>query len=350
MTALDQGKAENLTKRTKELLAREPTPALIARLDVAGELKWRGAFTKDGTYLDRDTTFPIYSITKTYIATLVAKLVEQRKFSFESTLKDLLPEIPLEANTNITVRHLLRHDSGIGDYGGLPSYRTDVKNTPSMPWNEERFLNETLPYGLAFPPGKGWAYSNINYLLLKKMIEKFYGSDFPTMLAREIAAPLALHHTKVVSSPSDFSDLLPGYSEYFSSETAKESVDVRNIYHPGWVAHGLIASNTEEVNQFYNALFQSRIVSREILQEMQGAVSVPHPHPYFERPCYSLGMMCDPDFKLGPIYGHNGGGPGYAISAFILPQRMLCLIVCCNGDKASSERVLFDLLKAFCVD
>lgn len=340
-----------LTTRACELLAEQNAPAIVARLESHEDVIWEFARDANGAEIDPNISFPIYSVTKTYIAALIGKHLEEQKTSFDTPLANLLPEIVIEGANTISLRNLLRHDSGIRDYGGLTSYQNEVKNRPSSPWGEERFFQETLPAGLAFVPGAGWGYSNINYLLLKKIVEKCHGKDFSTIVRAELVEPLVLPNTKVLDSLSDSSDLLAGYSEYFSSGKGEKVKDVRGVYHPHWVAHGLISSNVKDVNRFYQSLFQGSVVGREVLESMQAGVKVPHKHPYFKAPSYACGMMCDPDYPLGPIYGHNGQGPGYAVSSFILPYRGISFTVCCNSDKASSEKVLFDLLECWgCFD
>ncbi|MBE9166858.1 serine hydrolase [Pleurocapsales cyanobacterium LEGE 06147] len=75
-----------------------------------------------------------------------------------------LTDFPVD--TSVTLRQLLSHTSGLPDYGGVPGYSEAVKAHPSSPWSTEAFLDLVCTQGLQFAPGKGWAYSNIGYLLV----------------------------------------------------------------------------------------------------------------------------------------------------------------------------------------
>jgi D-alanyl-D-alanine carboxypeptidase len=333
-----------LSTAAETLFDEQTNETLLARVDVGGVLQWQCALTKSGAALDPDIAFPIYSVTKTFLAALVAILVERGRLTFDQRLMDIFPEIQIPGGEQITLRHLLRNESGIRDYGPLPSYKHAVRSAPATPWGESRFLAETLPLGLAFVPERGWEYSNTNFLLLKKVIEKYYQASFAEVVQLEICKPLGLTHTVVMETFASSTNLLPGYSGLFSASADGELVDVRSCYNPGWVAHGLIASSTGECNRFLYQLLSGQFIKSVILNDLMESVAVPHTHPYFRKPSYALGLMCDPDFPLGPIYGHNGSGPGYSVSAFALPRDGLCISVCSNSDDYLAEGVLFELL------
>jgi len=73
-----------------------------------------------------------------------------------------LPEVDIPES--VTLTHVLRHTSGLGDYGRLASYHRAVRRQPERPWTRQQFLDAVLPNGLLFEPGQGWAYSNVGYM------------------------------------------------------------------------------------------------------------------------------------------------------------------------------------------
>src|SRR5512138_3161277 len=61
-----------------------------------------------------NTVFPVASVTKTFTGTAAMLLVERGKLSLDDNVRKILPEIP-EAWSNVTVRQLLGHTSGLPD-------------------------------------------------------------------------------------------------------------------------------------------------------------------------------------------------------------------------------------------
>jgi D-alanyl-D-alanine carboxypeptidase len=266
--------------------------------------------------LDREPAFLIYSITKTFTAALALVLQEEGRVSLEEPLARWLPDVP--DSSRITIRALLNHTAGVPDYGGLAAYHEAVRRSPGEPWSFEDFADHTWRRGLAFEPGSGWAYSNPGYMLVKRVLELAAGERYADLVTSRICRRLGLERTFVAESIDALASLAPAASTLVSE--AREPLDVRHTYHPGWVSHGVIASTPSEVARFLHALFAGRLVSERSRQELTALVPVPAGPPRWKRPSYGLGVMADPDSPIGPVFGHNGGGPGYVASAFHAPR------------------------------
>jgi D-alanyl-D-alanine carboxypeptidase len=275
---------------------------------------WEGA-ARTRPFVDPDPTPPrflIYSLTKTIIATLILTLAEQQRVSLDDTLATYLPNAPFA--DKVTLRQLLRHSSGMPNYAELPQYHAAVRVAPERAWSAEEFIHRTCANGLAYAPDKGWLYSNIGYMLLKQVLEAVCQMPFGTTLKTLLTDPLGLSSMSVATTLADLRPLLPGHSTYLTD--GGPAIDVRERYHPGWVAHGVIAANVIDVATFYDALFDGRIVSAASLQQMKQTVPVPQGRPPFQSAQYGLGLMCDPQAPGGAIYGHTGGGPGYHAACY----------------------------------
>ncbi len=257
--------------------------------------------------------FLAYSITKSFIATLVLQLCAERRLDLDLPLSQWLPRVPRAAE--ISLRALLNHTAGIPDYRSLPEYHRAVAASPSTPWTFDEFADHTYAKGLAFPPGQGWDYSNPGYMLLRRVLELATDDVFPRLLTFRILAPLGLHNTFVAESIADLASLVPGCSKLVT--TTGESVDVRTVYHPGWVSHGVLASTPGDLVTFYHSLFSGVLLPADLFAAMTTLVPVPKQTPSrWGRPGYGLGIMGDAASRHGVLWGHNGEGPGYAASAF----------------------------------
>jgi D-alanyl-D-alanine carboxypeptidase len=306
-----------LVAQIEEMLRRSDVPGAVTALSIDGRVTTGASGWRDGTRqasLPPDARFPIYSITKTFIAVAVLRLAADGALGLEQPVISLLPQLPGGIDPAITLRHLLSHTSGLPDYGGLAAYHDDLRRDPETPWSEGHYLDMTLARGMRFTPGEGWAYSNIGYLLLRQVLERVMNGPFREALERLVIAPAGLRETTVLTSLADMANLTPGYSSALSEND--EPRDITPRYHPGWVSHGLVASTAYDLARFCDVLMGGELLPARELTQMLAPVPVPGDHPPFVRPSYGLGVMIDPDFPHGFLVGHGGGGPGFSTAAF----------------------------------
>ena len=282
----------------------------------------------------------IYSITKSFTAVRVLQLVEEGAFALDDPITAILRDCPL--SSGVTIRCLLNHTAGVPSYTSLPDYEAAVREHPAQPWSQEKVLARTCRGTLEFVPGSAWRYSNTGYLLLKMLIESASRKSYADNIREHIAVPLGLRHTRVACAVDDGS-VSPGYWR------GPEGLRMENIvprYHPAWCLTGLIISTTSEVAGFYSALFAGRLLSQPSLTEMQRAVWIgSDAGPFFRRPSYGLGLMIDPDWDHGGLFGHGGGGPGFNTWAMHLPglgEGGLTMAIFCN---ASMDEHPFGLIR-----
>lgn len=261
--------------------------------------------------LDPDALVYIYSVTKPLLATAMLLLVSQGRLELDTPVQTYLHDLPLDAL--VTVRQLLNHTAGLPDYGGMRAYFDALKADPSHPWTSDEFLQKTLPLGLRFIPGQGWSYSNIGYLILRRLIERETNSSMRVALQELIFRPLSLQRTFVAETLENAQCLTPAYSKFFSPDDLL--LDVTHLYHPGWVSHGVIVSTASELARIFEALFTNQLLSLALLSTMLDFVHVPGQHPLFTQQMYGLGLMIDPQSRYGQIAGHGGEGPGYSTAA-----------------------------------
>lgn len=281
------------------------------------QVTWRPA------ELDREPAFLAYSVTKTFTAVLMLRLAEDGVLALDDPVARWLPDVP--AADRMSLRQLLRHTAGVPDYGGLPAYHEAVRRSPGQPWSSERFAAETVEKGLLFEPGRDWAYSNPGYMLLRRIVEECTGDTYAGLVRSRIAAPLGLERTFVAESVASLSALAEAPSTRLEADG--RPVDTRRAYHPGWVAHGVVASTPSEIARLLHAVFVGGFLAPPSLRAMASAVPVPprfvpprEGRARWREPGYGLGLMVDPASPWGALWGHNGEGPGYQASAFHAPD------------------------------
>jgi D-alanyl-D-alanine carboxypeptidase len=299
------------------------------------------------TSMNPDERFLVYSLTKTFTATLILQLVQSGTLSLDDLLSRWLSRVP--HSSRVTIRQVLNHTSGIPDYGVLPEYHRSVRQFPSKPWSFEEFTERTLRKNLDFGPGSGWSYSNTSYMLLRRLIEVVTNQSYDRVMTDTIFTPLGLEKTSIITTVEAMRQLVPGYSNYLSD--GHQVVDVRDLYHPGWAATGVLASTARDIASFYHELLAGDILSTDLKNEMLHLVQVTNQHLLFKRPGYGLGIMADSGSRYGTIYGHTGEGPGYCAAAYHardFPGHPVTICVLCNSEGGvKAESILFSMLQAF---
>jgi len=146
----------------------------------------------DAELVTIDTRFPIASMTKSFTAALVLKLVDDGKLGLDQTLAELLPDFDVPYAGDVTLRHLLQNRSGIPHYIDIPGwFDNDVKRA----FTDESFMDTLEQLELKFTPGRDYLYSNVNYYLLALVIDRYSGMDYETYLQTQILGPLGMTAT-----------------------------------------------------------------------------------------------------------------------------------------------------------
>lgn len=155
-----------------------------------------------------DTIFDMASLTKPLMtATAVMQLYEQGKISVNDPVAKYLPEFAAAGKSDITVRNLLTH------YSGLPP------DLPlASPWE-----GKATAYQLAFniqplrPPGVRFQYSDINFIVLGALVERVSGMSLDQYAQKEIIEPLKLKHTRFLPPETWIPNIAPTQWEHGAS-------------------------------------------------------------------------------------------------------------------------------------
>ena len=157
---------------------------------------------------DPHALFKIGSIHKLYIATAVAKLVNNGSLSLDDTLADYFPELVgrIEYADQITLRMMVQHRSGI------PNFTDDEEFDWFTPQTDEnKNLELVLDEPADFKPDARYSYSNTNYLLLGRILDKVLGYSHHQYVYNEILAPLGLTNTYFSLDEVEYDDVVSGY-------------------------------------------------------------------------------------------------------------------------------------------
>lgn len=312
--------------------------------------EWKGAYGYAELDYRQPVTvchqFRIASISKTFTAAVIMKLAEQNRLQLEQTVRQLLPEVAqkLSYADRITVRHLLSHTSGVYNLGdGNTRFIAHIINTPEKftpynpHWQMEQFVYREKPY---FEPGKGYHYSNTNFILLGLIAEKVTGKSFPMLLEELILRPAGMAQTYLDESRKN-GVLAIGYTDYLRQNMLQNSTKYDSYAY--MTPSGGVVSTAEDLLRFGRFLFKGNFLSRQSLQQMQEWVQMPQCGA--DGNCeYGLGL----EFWRYPAahgIGHGGGLEGYNSTFLYFPTKDIFIIVLGNKGGGADRGFLNEIVK-----
>jgi CubicO group peptidase (beta-lactamase class C family) len=139
-----------------------------------------------GHRVTRDAAFPIGSISKTFTATLAMILVADGDLELDAPLGEHVPELG-DLGNDVTLRQLLSHTAG---FAGGP--HQEVSPTASI---RRYALDNCCRPNLVLPPGAGFSYSNIGYVLVGHLIEVITGMTWWDAMESILLRPLGIEPT-----------------------------------------------------------------------------------------------------------------------------------------------------------
>lgn len=291
-----------------DALVDEGVPGIAVLVSEDGESTTLTAGLSDleaKTALAADDRFRIGSVAKPYVAAVVMQLVEEGELSLEDTVEQWLPGA-VPNGEQITIRQLLRHQSGIADYGQDPRVlQPYIEGDLGYVWTPEELVEIAIEQGPLFKPGADVAYSNTNYALVGLIVEEATGNPLGEELQTRIFEPLELTDT---SFATDGRIEQPYAHGYLLGDG--KPIDATEVYPFYWGA-GNIVADVDDVARFYDALFGGDLVSPESLEQMKETVP--------ETPDVAQGLgLVSGEFNCGRYYGHDGSAPGYFSAAYTL--------------------------------
>jgi len=216
------------------------------------------------TKMTPDLKFRIASATKTFTAAVTLQLVDENRLSLDDTLESILPGA-MPNGANVSVRQLLNHTSGYFDYIQAQKpviFLLEVSKNLARIWSHDELLAIARANDPYFAPGKGFHYSNTNYLLLGMIIEKRTGKSFAENVEFRILKPLGLEDTYV---PSDLDVGMPPGSTntYCYADFGKGDAwtDTTNMSASWMFSAGNMISTTRDLQKWLAALMSGRVLS-----------------------------------------------------------------------------------------
>ena len=300
---------------------------------------------------------PFYtaSVTKMLTATAIGILKDQKKLNFDDSIAQYLPDALMsnlhvldgkEYSNDLTIAHLLQHTSGLPDYftdttiDGSPNIINQLLIDTSKSWSAQEMVEfakqKMKPH---FAPGKGYHYTDTEYVLLALIVENVSGLSLDKFFKQYMFQPLKMNssYINLKSSAIDNShDIAKFYaSEYELSSLISLSSD--------WGGGGLV-STTHDLIRFLKAFNEDLIVTKETRLEMQNWVNETKGMEYgFGIRKVSIDKLTETESDL-QLIGHSGSTASFL---WYCPQLDVYISGSLNQLEASKRAMIlvFDILK-----
>ena len=268
-----------------------------------------------------DTVYQLASVTKQFTAAAIMMLAEDGKLGLADKIHKHLPSLPA-AWSDVTVRHLLDHTSGIKSYTSLPDFFKSARKD----YTHGELIKLVADAPMDFKPGEKWAYNNTGYFLLGMIIEKTSGKSYGDFLDERIFKPLGMTSTRVNDLRSVIRNRAQGYSLDGGKLINGEYVSPSQPY-----SAGALVSTVIDMAKWDAALYSEGLLRKSAREMMWTPAKLNDG----KGTGYGLGWGIG-DRNGHKLVDHGGGIPGFSTFIARYLDDKLTVIVLANSDNAPS--------------
>ncbi|WEG73802.1 serine hydrolase domain-containing protein [Vagococcus intermedius] len=261
-----------------------------------------------------DTEFMLASIQKSYTATLIMMLIQDKKLTFNTLLSEFYPEVPY--SETITIRNLLDMSSGLFLEGNDPKGKSE---------------EDTIAYVLknvTYKQIDKWNYSSVNYMLLAAIIRQITGESYQDYLTKKIIAPLNLTHTGFYKEFTNDPEHTLSYDE------KGKPVTIAEHNYSAELGTGNLYASTKDLLTYLHALMDGKLIARTSLDALW--TNAPQNYAY----TYASGLYHRDGFKKG-----HGLFRNYESSLFISNNGKNAVVLLQNSYNVTGSKLAEKLFK-----
>ena len=291
-------------------------------------------------YSDRDTKRAMKandrmlagSTGKTFAAATALQLVKEGKLGLDDKIEKYLGKEPwfnrLPNAKDVTIRMLMNHSSGLVRYEFKKEFTDFLTANPMKVWTAEERLAYLFDAKAPFEAGKGWDYSDTNYIVLGMIIERVTGKKFYDEARRRFIRKFELRDTVAQEGPV-MKGVVQGYAGAGNPFGGKDAMieNGKFVVNPQleWTGGGW-ASTGEDLARWAKLYFEGKAFDASLLPEVLDGVSAPM---LGRETKYGLCVIIRKT-AAGTSYGHSGFFPGYMTDMMYFPEHKFAVAVQVN--------------------
>lgn len=273
--------------------------------------------------VNNQTVFGLASLTKTFTALVLLKLVDAGKIDLDAQLGTYMPRIQ-EPYKSVTIRQLASMTAGVP--ASVPH---------EIAWPAQIATLQKLP--LVAQPGASYLYSNFSYRLLGTVIQNVTGRPYLQNVRSAILEPLGMSTTGTTAIFWDGGNVATAYGDNMGNGTIRQ-VDYKDPAIS--FSAGMLATTIDDLGRYGVGLLQGNMLSRQGYQTLwrqrpplaNGAPSN-----------WAFGWACTnpawPAFANKTMVAMNGGTAGVASTMMLFPDQNCGLVALCNLRKPQTYAI-----------
>ncbi|MEM7575698.1 MAG: serine hydrolase domain-containing protein [Bacteroidota bacterium] len=326
----------------------------VAKADQTLYAKGFGAANLDYNLpITEQSKFSIASVSKQFTAACIALLIMDGQLSLEAPASNFIPELDKYRDT-IRIKHLVYNTSGIPDY-----YQLDRPGGKSwITFNyfdiDECIATALQANTLRFKPGDRWEYSNVNFMLLTKIIAAVSGQTFSAFAEERLFQPLGMEDsfinddvTSIVENRVTPYNLrneenINGYAEYGIQLKREGDFIQHHRNSPHYGGSGVITT-IEDLLKWGKNMVSQEFGGQEFYEIMHATPSFNH-----DRNNQAFGLYHG-DFNGRNIVAWDGGDWGISSQLMRFPDQGVTIVVLSNlgsGEAFRKVNAIGDILIA----
>jgi D-alanyl-D-alanine carboxypeptidase len=287
---------------------------------------------------------------KTFFAAVALQLIEAGRLDLNAPISKYLGTKPwfsrLPNATDITVRQLMTHTSGLVRYEMNPRFTADLRAQPDKVWTPEEELTYLFDATPPFAAGQGWDYSDTNYIVVGMIVEGITGTKLYDEVERRFLTPLSLREVRPTTSRR-IDGLIPGYAGARDPLGLPDEVMTNGVFviNPQfeWTGGGY-ATSARDLARWGHALYTATAIS-PAMRDLMIAEAVPA--RLGPETKYGLGVIVRGTTPAGRLWGHSGFFPGYQTELAHFPDSGVTIAAQINSSATRGPlRLIYDLALA----
>lgn len=277
-----------------------------------------------------EARYSIGSVSKQFLSMAILLLVQDGKLKLDDPVAKYLPD--LTRAKDITIRQLLSHTSGYQDYYPL-DYVAPFMTKPVTP---DQIIDRFARIPLDFEPGTQWQYSNTNFVIAGRILEKVTGASVTSFLEKRIFQPLGMQSPIDLGVQSLTDSDAKGYTRFGRSPVRPVRPEAR-----GWLfAAGQLAMTAHDLALWDLGLLEGKLIKPALMDEMIKAPRLKNGAPT----SYGLGVAISNDGGH-PKVQHGGAVAGFVSSNTVWLDQGAAVAVLCNLDGSRATGLITDQIR-----